>query len=469
MRAAMRCFKSFGAKASVSGKPRNVAAMLESGICRMRWVLAFTGAIKLIDGAFTLGGVLEISALGRTLDFVLTDAFPVLTSVVFLVLARGVLSVRWASLLCVGAVLGYALPVAVGVGLTGADQQLISILSGTLLVLMIITPLPISTLIVLGALSIGVAVAIEVSPLGLRPASFGALFASCWFPAAMIALGSSINHWHARNFRMMWLAQWRLRRQQERILREQALTQRLLVSVLPEPVARELQETGACRAQLEEVCIISCDIVRFSEHCARLPAQLVVEELRRFRRGFDECCAPHNVETMPSQGDGMLGVAGLWSHHHKELRRPVIDAVLAMLAFTARMGDPDDDNRDPELLWAARIGVHVGPVVTGVINAKRLAFDVWGETVNIAARVQQGGRPRGVLVSERALWATRGVFEHAPLREIQVKNSRVRVGEVTGIAAPFRDAHGAPNDEFRRIYRAEEHPLINPDASAHAA
>lgn len=469
MRTATRFLKSFGAKARVSGKPRNVAAMLESGICRMRWVLAFAGAIKLVDGALTLGGVLEVSALGRVLDFVLIDALPVLASAVFLVLARGVLSVRRASLLCVGAVLGYALPAAMGVGLTGADPQMVSLLSGSLLVLMIVAPLPVATLVTLGALTIGFAVALEISPLGHRPATFAALFASCWFPSAMIVLGVSINHWHARSFRMMWLAQWRLRRQKERILREQILTQRLLVSVLPEPVARELQETGACRAQLEEVCIISCDIVRFSEHCARLPAQLVVEELRRFRRGFDDCCAAHGVETMPSQGDGMLGVAGLWTSHHNELRRPVIDAVLAMLAFTARMGDPDDDDRDPNLLWAARVGVHVGPVVTGVINARRLAFDVWGETVNIAARVQQGGRARGVLVSERALWATRGLFEHTPLREIQVKNSRVRVGEVTGVSPAHRDAQGAPNDAFWRVYRAEEHPLINPDAPARAA
>jgi class 3 adenylate cyclase len=100
----------------------------------------------------------------------------------------------------------------------------------------------------------------------------------------------------------------------------------------------------------------------------------------------------------------------------------------------------------------------------GVMQGVRLTFDVWGETVNVAARLEQGAATNRILVSSAVLWATRGLFAYGPIRECQVKETMISgAAEVTGILPQFRAADGQPNDAFWEVYREEGFPVVAPD------
>jgi class 3 adenylate cyclase len=213
----------------------------------------------------------------------------------------------------------------------------------------------------------------------------------------------------------------------------------------------------------------------FSKHCVEMPAQMVVEELQRFFRGFERCCQKYKIEPLRAQGDGVIAIGGLWPEAHGHQRQPVIDAVLAALEFR-RLLSTDDAPVDPHgeaaaaNLWSARIGIHIGPVVMGVIDGVRLSFDVWGDTVNMAARLEQGACRNSIMLSERALWATRGLFDHGPIGPLQVKDSHLpAVAEVFGIAGPYRTSAGEPNAAFWEVYHAAQFAPIRPPVNGSAA
>jgi len=253
----------------------------------------------------------------------------------------------------------------------------------------------------------------------------------------------------------------------QRIKQQKKEVEQLLDSALTPPVARAMREKGSFPPVLDEVCVIEVDIVGFSKVCESIPAKMVVEELNRFYNDFDKCCLQYNVEPLRSQGDSRIAVAGLHNNSHKQHGLTVIDAVLAMLAFRKTLAPVDSLRSSAEgkkvALWSARIGVHSGPTMIGVMKGTRLCLDVWGDTVNMAARLEQGAAPNQIMISDRALWATRGLFDHGPIQQKQVKNTRVSGAMVRGICEPFRDEQGQPSEKFWEIYHDPDYRVIQPD------
>lgn len=240
----------------------------------------------------------------------------------------------------------------------------------------------------------------------------------------------------------------------------------LLDRALTKPVADTMRRNEEFPPELKEVCVIACDIENFSIACQRMPSQTMVDELQRFFALFDKCCAESKVEPLRSQGDSRLALAGLFPQSGEEKRRPAVDAVLAMVRFRNRLisGELND-------IWSVRIGIHIGTVRAGVMNGSRLSFDVWGETVNIAARLEQAGRRDGaepsnrILVSENVLWGLCGLFEHGPMYEMVVKNTTIpSAAEVFDISPAYRTPKGEPSDEFWRVYRNHQAPPVPPRA-----
>jgi class 3 adenylate cyclase len=137
------------------------------------------------------------------------------------------------------------------------------------------------------------------------------------------------------------------------------------------------------------VAVLFSDLVGFTQVAATLAPRELVEELNRLLRLFDAAATRYGVEKIKTMGDAYLAVAGLTEN----LMDPVVAAV--SLALEMRDAVADGTGR-----WHIRIGVHAGPVVAGVIGTRKFAYDVWGDTVNVASRLESTAPTDQVQVSD---------------------------------------------------------------------
>lgn len=204
-----------------------------------------------------------------------------------------------------------------------------------------------------------------------------------WLPGAVLADRASHQHWAWVTVGLLttWLA--------VRALRSERASRSLLANMLPAHVARQLSEG---RRHISDrhaaVSVLFADIVGFSELSARLPAEQLVGLLNDLFTDFDQEVEHHGLEKIKVIGDSYMAVGGLDGRGDAAYR--AVRTGQAMLRAAQRMG------------LQIRVGVHVGPVVAGVLGRTRFTYDLWGETVNVAARMEAHGVPGRVTVSDQA-------------------------------------------------------------------
>jgi adenylate cyclase len=178
----------------------------------------------------------------------------------------------------------------------------------------------------------------------------------------------------------------------ERIESEKQRADELLATVLPRAIVRALKRDGRLKPQrYDDVAVLFCDVVGFTAYSEKNPPETVFAELETLIDRFEEVAAKHGLEKIKTIGDAFMATANLLS----ELDEPVRAAVACafdMLA-AAREFRPD---------WAMRIGIDHGPLSAGIMGKTQFQFDVWGDTVNTAARIEAAGRPGTVNISGRA-------------------------------------------------------------------
>jgi class 3 adenylate cyclase len=184
---------------------------------------------------------------------------------------------------------------------------------------------------------------------------------------------------------------------------------RLLRGILPDGVAAELKEKGSVEpAFFPDAAVIFTDFERFSETAARLPPSEIIGRLHAYFSEFDGIVAAHGLEKIKTIGDSYMAVAGVPCPHSE----PVLaacDAALQIMDSCKKISGDDG--------WKIRIGVHVGPLVAGVIGKHKFSYDVWGETVNLASRMESSSTGGRINVSsavhdrakERYTWEDRGI------------------------------------------------------------
>lgn len=203
-------------------------------------------------------------------------------------------------------------------------------------------------------------------------------------------------------------------------LRDRAEQQRrrydeLLHEILPAPVVAQLAESKAVPPRKhEDVAVLFADIKGFTTYCDGVAdrPEVVVGHLQALFEAWDEIAARHGVQKIKTIGDAFMAAAGLL--------RPDADAVahcvrcgFEMIEATRRLSDG----------WELRVGVHVGPVVAGVLGRRQYLYDLWGDTVNTASRVESNGLPGWVNLSLEA-WGRlsgRREFEATSSADIKVK------------------------------------------------
>lgn len=195
---------------------------------------------------------------------------------------------------------------------------------------------------------------------------------------------------------------------------ERAKTEQLLYNVLPQAVAARLRAGETVADAFADVSVIFVDIVGFSQLARTLSPGHLVKTLNRFFSIADECAEQCGVEKVKTIGDAYLAVAGgTASHGHGgeaalAFGRALIERMEAVAAETA-------------IDLRIRVGIHSGPVVGGVVGTNRLAYDYWGDTMNIASRIEGIAEPNGIAVSAATFYQTRAVAEYAPAETIVLK------------------------------------------------
>ena len=208
-----------------------------------------------------------------------------------------------------------------------------------------------------------------------------------------------------------------LRESEQTVLDEKKKSDDLLCNILPEEVAAELKEKGYSEARyFDPVTVLFTDFKGFTTAAERLTPHQLVAELDTCFKAFDGIMAQYGVEKIKTVGDAYLAAAGLPVASADHARQ----AARAAIAIRDFMGERRKLKGDDT--FQIRIGLHTGGVVAGIVGVRKFAYDIWGDTVNTAARMEQNSEPGRINISGTTFALIKEKFACTSRGEIEAKN-----------------------------------------------
>lgn len=233
--------------------------------------------------------------------------------------------------------------------------------------------------------------------------------------------------------------------------RQRERSDRLLLNILPRAVAEELRINEHVTPRYHEsVTIMFADFEGFSRLTERIEPNSLIEQLDQFFSAFDAIAERHRMEKLKTIGDAYMCVGGLPEPN----RTHDVDACLAALSMIEFMRRTNAQREKLHLpRWELRIGIHSGPVMAGVVGKSKFIYDVWGDAVNIAARLEAAGGTGRINVSDVVQGRVRTLMEMEPRGAVEVKNKLpINMHFLSRIKpALSRDSEGLrPNEALHR-------------------
>jgi len=226
------------------------------------------------------------------------------------------------------------------------------------------------------------------------------------------------------------LRERRLHRDRERLERtvqqrtkelalEKDRSEDLLRNILPASTAAELKSKGRADARRYDHCtVLFSDFKGFTTFSSRMDSDTLVSELHHYFSLFDQLCAQHRLEKIKTIGDAYMCAAGL----PEPSPRHALDAVLMAFGMLEAVERSNADRRSKGLQeWPIRIGLHSGPVVAGVVGTRKFAYDIWGDTVNLASRMEANSEAGRINISGPVYAQVMQYIEAVPRGPIKVK------------------------------------------------
>lgn len=201
----------------------------------------------------------------------------------------------------------------------------------------------------------------------------------------------------------------------EALEREQARSERLLLNILPAKVAEDLKATGKTEPQrFDHATVLFSDIVNFTELAGSITPQSLIHELTEIFTAFDRVLEEHRCERIKTIGDAYLGVCGMPEADDAHVEN-IVQCALGMLSYIQQR------NRGRKIEWLIRIGIDTGAVVGGVVGIKKYIYDVFGDTINTASRMESNSEPMRINVSAAVREALGGRYRFVARDPIDVR------------------------------------------------
>ncbi|MFI5135602.1 MAG: adenylate/guanylate cyclase domain-containing protein, partial [Chitinophagales bacterium] len=209
-------------------------------------------------------------------------------------------------------------------------------------------------------------------------------------------------------------------RQRNKISKARKRSDELLLNILPEETAEELKATGSAEAKsFDEVTVMFTDFKNFTQASEKMNAKELVSEINLLFSEFDKIISKHNIEKIKTIGDSYMCAGGL-PVANKTNATDVVDAALEIQHFMNQLKELRE--KENKHSFEIRIGIHTGSVVAGIVGIKKFAYDIWGDTVNIASRMESSGEAGKVNISGTTYELVKDKFICIQRGKIQAKN-----------------------------------------------
>jgi class 3 adenylate cyclase/HAMP domain-containing protein len=243
-------------------------------------------------------------------------------------------------------------------------------------------------------------------------------------------------------------------RAKEMIQSERDKTDKLLKNILPEAIADELKNQGTVKPILYPlVTVLFTDFKGFTKIAQKLSPEELLEKLDLIFLQFDQICERRNIEKLKTIGDAYMCAGGLPESNHTH----AIDACLAAIEMQSFMKQTKEivEEISGEEFWDMRLGIHTGTVIAGVIGKTKFAYDVWGDAVNTASRMESNGSIGKINISDDTYDLVKDFFECEHRGKIEAKNRGLMDMYFLLRIRPelSRDKMGTvPNEKFIKLY-----------------
>ena len=210
-----------------------------------------------------------------------------------------------------------------------------------------------------------------------------------------------------------------IRRTKEIIEKEKSRSDSLLLNILPEETAEELKEHGKVKAKkFESVTVLFTDFKGFTNYAEELSPEDLVESVGHYFEKFDEIMEKYGLEKIKTIGDSYMCAGGL-PFATEDHAQKMVHAAFEIIAFVE---ESKKINGATHTHFDIRIGINTGPVVAGVVGSKKFSYDIWGDTVNVASRMESMSQPGRINISEKTYALIKNDFKCTYRGEIEAKN-----------------------------------------------
>ncbi len=232
-----------------------------------------------------------------------------------------------------------------------------------------------------------------------------------------------------------------------------ARTENLLATILPGAVVEELKLTGRIEPRLvQSASVLFADVVGFTRQAAVLSPRDLLAELDTCFSHFDHIMGQHKMEKIKTIGDAYMCAGGVIETN----RTHAVDAVLTALRIQEFMRKyRKSRQRKGQKSWKLRIGIHTGPLITGIVGQNRYSFDIWGDTVNVASRMEEASHPGRINITAETERLVRDFFQIRHRGRYHVKGKgETDMYFIMGLRPELSlKGHGkVPTKRFRQLY-----------------
>ncbi len=283
------------------------------------------------------------------------------------------------------------------------------------------------------------------------------------YPLLLVLGGMLIRrHTHRRFMERQKRLEELIAERTEELKHEKEKSDNLLANMLPRGTAQEIMSKGkAAKTKYNFVTVLFSDIQGFTKIAEEMNPEVLIDELDRFFFHFDLVTQKYRIEKIKTIGDAYMCAGGIPERN----RTNPVEVVLAALEMQKYMEFMrNDPSNNAARFWDIRIGIHTGTVIAGVVGHTKLTYDIWGDTVNTASRMESSGEAGKINISGTTYEFVKDYFtcEYRGRMPVKYKGD-LDMYFVTGIRPEFSEPDGSPNRKFFnriemiRILDVEEH------------